>query len=245
MPDEDARDRTLAAASANRPNEPYPGAGNLEAMAAAKRYHAFLASAVAAHVHPVGPVLDFGAGTGLHARRLRDGGMTVWCVEPDTDLRRLLEADGFIVAAHPAEFGRQTFSTVYTLNVLEHIHDDVGALRDLHVAMRPGGRLVVYVPAFEVLFSAMDHQVGHVRRYRRASLTRAVERAGFEVVRCKYVDSLGFLAALAYRCLGGSGGLNADSVALYDRFVFPVSLAMDRVTRRWVGKNLLLVARRG
>ncbi len=247
MPAPDAhneRGPNRAAAPAGVPH-PYPGASNLEAMASAERYHRFLAAAVAAYADAGAPVLDFGAGTGLHARRLRGRGLTVWCVEPDPDLRGRLKADGFVVAAHPMEFRPTTFATVYTLNVLEHIEDDVGALRDLHAAMGTGGSLVVYVPAFEVLFSAMDRQVGHVRRYRRAGLTRAVEMAGFDVVRCEYVDSLGFFAALAYRWLGGGGELNATGVALYDRFVFPVSVALDRVTRRWFGKNLLLVARRG
>jgi hypothetical protein len=67
---------------------------------------------------------------------------------------------------------------------------------------------------------------------------------GFRVVSCAYADSLGFLASLLYRGFRGSGELRKRSVALYDRFVFPVSRMLDALTHRWFGKNLLMVATR-
>jgi hypothetical protein len=56
---------------------------------------------------------------------------------------------------------------------------------------------------------------------------------------------LGFLAALAYRSVSGTGQLSSRSVERYDRFVFPLSRKVDRFAARWIGKNLLLEARRG
>jgi hypothetical protein len=108
--------------------------------------------------------------------------------------------------------------------------------------LRPGGRLFVYVPALGILTSAMDRQVGHLRRYRRAGLAALIEKAGFAIERAVYVDCLGFAAALAYRALGGDGLLNRDAVRLYDRLVFPASRALDPVFGRWFGKNVCLTA---
>ena len=69
--------------------------------------------------------------------------------------------------------------------------------------------------------------------------------SGFRVADARYVDSLGFLAALAYRGLGrADGALDPRSVRLYDRLVFPASRLLDRALHRVVGKNLLLRARR-
>jgi SAM-dependent methyltransferase len=221
---------------------PYPGASNLEAMEAASKYHHFLTSVVLAEADPTRPVLDFGAGTGRHARALREAGLQISTVEPDPDMRRELELDGFPVAPTVREYGPQAFGSIYSLNVLEHIEDDSGTLLDFFAATQPGGRLILYVPAFHVLYSAMDRRVGHVRRYRRKQLMDLAGHAGFRVTSGAYVDSLGFGAALAYRWLGGTGDLNARSVALYDRFVFPLSRVLDRVAARLFGKNLLLVA---
>jgi SAM-dependent methyltransferase len=222
----------------------YEGKDNLEAMESAHNYHAFLVRMILTHTDPSKPQLDFGAGTGTHARRLRDRGVVVKCVEPDSELASRLRREGFDVAARPLEFGREAFASIYSLNVLEHIEDDDSALRDLFTVLQPGGRLVLYVPAFSLLFSEMDRKVGHFRRYRARTLRGQAEAAGFRVVECRYVDSLGFLAAFVYRMLGRDGNLSERSISLYDRFAFPASRILDRTVSRWWGKNLLLVATR-
>jgi SAM-dependent methyltransferase len=213
-------------------------------MESAHNYHAFLVSTILTHADPSKPQLDFGAGTGTHARRLRDRGLVVKCVEPDYELASRLRLEGFDVAAQPLEFGREACVSIYSLNVLEHIEDDDSALRDLFTVLRPGGRLILYVPAFSLLFSEMDRRVGHLRRYRARTLRGKVEAAGFRVVESRYVDSLGFVAALLYRILVRDGNLNERSISLYDRFVFPASRILDRAVSKWWGKNLLLVATR-
>jgi hypothetical protein len=95
-----------------------------------------------------------------------------------------------------------------------------------------------------VLFSAMDRYVGHHRRYRRASLEQLVRSADLRVLHSEYVDSVGFAASLVYRLLHRDGTVSARSVLLYDRFAFPASRVLDRVTGGLVGKNLLVVAAR-
>jgi len=66
-------------------------------------------------------------------------------------------------------------------DVLEHIDDDVGALRALREALRPGGALVLTVPAHPSLYDEMDELACHRRRYRRADLRRVIDQAGLEV----------------------------------------------------------------
>ena len=76
---------------------------------------------------------------------------------------------------------RTRFDVVAALDVLEHLADDVGALRVWRGALAPDGRLVVTVPAGPELWSRRDDFAGHVRRYTRSGLRQAVEAAGFEV----------------------------------------------------------------
>jgi hypothetical protein len=90
----------------------------------------------------------------------------------------------------------------------------------------------------------MDRRVGHVRRYRRSRLVRLLEQAGYSVEKARYADSLGFVAALVYRVLGSDdGSINRRALAFYDRWVFPVSVLLDRVVGRWFGKNVIVLAR--
>ena len=74
---------------------------------------------------------------------------------------------------------------IYAINVIEHIADDVAALAQLRELLRPGGKLVIFVPAFPMLYSEMDRRIGHFRRYRLTALASATERAGLVVDRAE------------------------------------------------------------
>jgi len=217
----------------------------IEVMDAAVRYNRFLADQLLAWCPPAGRILDFGAGNGRFARALRASGHDVHAFEPDPALRARMNADGIPTLAELPAPEDPPFAAIYSINVLEHIEDDQGHLQILRDRLIPGGRLLLYTPAFEVLFSTNDVRVGHVRRYRRTTLSTVVRHAGFRIESVEYVDSLGFLAALLYRVAGSrDGGLSLSAVKAYDRVVFPLSRALDGLLGRVVGKNLLLTATR-
>jgi glycosyltransferase involved in cell wall biosynthesis len=81
--------------------------------------------------------------------------------------------------------------TVVCLNVLEHIEDDRATLADLHAALRPGGRLVLLVPAFASLYGTLDEHLHHFRRYEKAELEEKIRGAGFELEDVKFVNRPG------------------------------------------------------
>ena len=225
----------------------YTGIENLEAMEAAINYRRYLAGLLQDVRLPqtTGPLvaLDFGAGVGTYAREARAVGYRVLCVEPDPKLLQMLRGDGFDCYSSSRDVLRGSCDLAYSYNVLEHIPDDEAALRDLYRLVRPGGVLLLYVPAFQVLFGPMDSLVGHLRRYRRRGLETKVRAAGFKVQASCYADSLGFFVALGYRLSGRrSGRITSRSVAIYDRYCFPFSRFVDRLFSRLVGKNAVLIA---
>jgi len=223
----------------------YTGSENLEVMREAVNYNRMLIELVQAHARQGDRVLDFGAGVGTFALPMRRDGYAVECVELDDAQRIALAAHGLPVHRTLADIGDQSVDYVYTLNVLEHIDDDIGVLRDIGRTLRAHGTLLVYVPAFPVLFTSMDLRVGHLRRYTRRDLRDKVAAAGFDVIAAEYVDSLGFLATLVYRFAGpDTGSIDRGALRAYDRYVFPVSRGLDRAFKRIMGKNVLLVARK-
>lgn len=189
-----------------------------------------------------GTVLDFGAGIGTLTDLLSDVG-EILCVEPDPSQAETLRAKGYRVLAGVDSLADESVSFVYSSNVLEHVDDDLGALRDIHRKMCPGGRLALFVPAFESIWTSNDDRVGHRRRYTRESLAAVVERSGFRVEHVRYVDSIGFLLAFLFRFIGSrDGSLNTAHLVMFDRLVFPISRALDVICRRFFGKNVYLVA---
>ena len=220
----------------------YVGSDVLENLTAAKHYNEALAKKVAAHIR--GPeVLDFGAGSGTFAQLLRGSNWTVSCLEADPKYVQELAANGFDAGQSLDDFGETTFSDVYSLNVLEHIEDDVAALRGIKERMAQDGRLVLFVPAHPVLYSSFDKRIGHFRRYTKPELESKAHKAGFVVSSWEYFDSLGYFVALLYRLLDrGDGRLPGGTVRFFDSVIFPVSLVLDKVLKKIVGKNLFLVA---
>lgn len=226
-------DRTTGAYEASVGDE------NLDAMASAHHYNEHLVSLLMRQFRTSDRLLDFGAGIGTFARLLRTRGFSIECLEIDSSYRARLEADGFRVHADLASVPERSMDGVYLLNVLEHIEHDRETLRAIHAKLRPGGRVFIYVPAFQVLYSSMDKAIGHWRRYSRSGLVATLRAAGFAVRGSRYHDSLGFLASLVYKVVGGpQGRITPAQVVFYDRAVFPLSRVLDGLLGPYIGKNV-------
>jgi SAM-dependent methyltransferase len=128
--------------------------------------------------------LEIGCGQGAFGARLADE-MPYLGVEPDESsyqvARRRIEPHGGKVlhGIHRAVPKGTTYDLVCAFEVLEHIDDDKGALMEWALLVRPGGHLVMSVPAFQARFGAMDAHAGHFRRYSPTELESRLVEAGF------------------------------------------------------------------
>jgi SAM-dependent methyltransferase len=135
----------------------------------------------------------------------------------------------------------EPFDTAICLNVLEHIHDHVEALRAVRAHLEPGGHLLVVVPAHPALFGETDRAVDHVRRYARSTLRGALQDAGFGLVELRHVNPVGAAGWFVSSRLLRRREIPAGPLSLYDRLV-PVLRVLDRVPLP-VGLSLWAVAR--
>lgn len=95
----------------------------------------------------------------------------------------------------------QNFDSVVCLNVVEHLQDDLGALRNIHHALTDGGRAVILVPCGPGLFGTLDEVLGHCRRYTIPQLRAVCEDAGFEIERILEFNRVGTPAWWLNACL--------------------------------------------
>ena len=143
-----------------------------------------------------GSVLEFGAGTGSLANLFRSHfKIKPDCVELDPDLIDEIRKKNFICYQFLNE-SHQSYAAIYTSNVLEHIEDDSATLKELFNSLRPGGVIGIYVPANPILYSGLDKEVGHIRRYTKSELRMKVTDAGFVVQSITYDEFIGFFASL-------------------------------------------------
>ncbi len=226
------------------PLHQHSGGENLEVMREARKYNHYLRQLIRQYAGDAKNALDFGSGIGTFSDSLDLPNEQIYCIEPDASSRAFLAREGYEPYEDLNCVDDAIVDYVFTLNVLEHIEDDAAALAEIYRVLRPGGRLLIYVPAFMLLYSSMDAHVGHHRRYRMKGLNNLVVQAGFLVEKLAYTDALGFFATLAYKLVDGPkpAPLNPRTIGFYDRYLFPLSRLMSVPLARILGKNLLVVA---
>jgi SAM-dependent methyltransferase len=142
------------------------------------------------------------------------------------------------------DLAAERLDTVVCVNVLEHIAEDVAALRSMNDLLQPGGRLIVFVPALPMLYGSLDAQVGHVRRYRRRELRDKVADVGFTVERCRFFNSVGAASWLVAGRVRRQQEIRANDVRIYDRVFVPVLARAERLIPPPVGQSLVIVGRK-
>jgi 2-polyprenyl-3-methyl-5-hydroxy-6-metoxy-1,4-benzoquinol methylase len=135
----------------------------------------------------------------------------------------------------------QQFTGVLFVNVLEHIEDDVAVLREVYEVLEPGGRVIVFSPAFPSLYSEFDRVIGHVRRYRRSTIATTLSRSGFNVPEVRYVNQLGAIAWWLWARKLGKVPTEQGPASLYDKVAVPIVRRVERVRRPSFGQSVLAV----
>lgn len=166
---------------------------------------------------PVARVLDAGCGSGRTLEELVDYGQ-VSAIELDPDAAALARARGVgdVVVGRLEElpWERDTFDLITCLDVVEHTPEDRLTFAELRRVCKPGGFMLVTVPAYQALWSLHDEANHHYRRYSRRSLRAAAQDAGWSVARTSSFNSLllapAAIVRLAQRRMGPHNGYTND-----------------------------------
>lgn len=154
-------------------------------------------------VRPGGRILDVGCGTGYYLEEARRE-FDAHGIDFSTTAVRMCQGRGLTSVSTQtleelAERSPGSFDAVMFLDVVEHMDDDVGALRSARRLLVPGGIAMVTVPAYMFMWSPHDDANQHRRRYVVGALTAVLSQAGFQIELATYFNTLLFPFALARR----------------------------------------------
>jgi len=198
-----------------------------------------------------GSVIEIGAGIGQNTEelvRLASVRRLVpiepdpaFCREHRSRLPRCELIEGFIEQADP----KSAWDAILSINVLEHIENDVGELvKYSRLLRRQQGCLCLFVPARPEIYAPIVQAFGHFRRYTKPDLHLKLTTAGFRVLRMDYFNLIGYFAWWINFCLLKRRRFEPAKVRAFDRIVFPVfHLLESAILRPPLGQSLLAVAR--
>jgi SAM-dependent methyltransferase len=198
------------------------------------------------HAPQRGALLEVGCGGGLFSSELAHEGWRVISSDLSPAAASYAREQGVLEAlAFDADTGwpfkDNVVDVVVMLDMLEHVRDDIRALRETWRVLRPGGLAVVMVPAYPFLFSAWDKYNEHYRRYTALSLAVKAREAGFHVAQASYWNAISVppavLVRLKDRLLGTK--LNKVEFPKVPEFINSALIAYGRAECAWLKRHPL------
>ncbi|MGH9730834.1 MAG: class I SAM-dependent methyltransferase [Candidatus Acidiferrales bacterium] len=221
----------------------------LDAMAEARNYCRWILDFFAPYLGK--KVIEIGAGAGTFSELLLriDRISELVLFEPSANLFPLLQGrfgDNPRLRLHSSTFDpsilEEPADSIVLVNVLEHISDDDALLLQIQQSLRPGGCVLLFVPALEWNYGSLDKAFEHHRRYSKPVLRKKLAGAGFRVKHVRYVNFLGiaswFLAGRVLR----QRTLRPSQVRWYDRWIIPWSFKLEQIWEPPVGQSLVAIA---
>ena len=200
-------------------------------------------------------ILDVGCGTGANLEMLSEFGVAEG-VDVSQEALSFCQARGLekvkLGAAEALPYEDNSFDLTTGLDVVEHLDDDLAGLKEMRRVLYPGGRTLLFVPAFMFLWGVQDDISNHRRRYTLKQLKDVVKKAGFEVERVTYVNISFFTPIFLGRLLMRATGLRPESenniTIGFMNGVLGKLLAAERGPLRYMnfpfGVSIICVARR-
>ncbi|NKB89258.1 MAG: methyltransferase domain-containing protein [Acidobacteria bacterium] len=201
--------------------------------------------------HLAGRVVEVGAGRGTFSAKLSaiDAIDELILVEPDLGMHGDLGvrfADNPRVSTHHGYFGDHDLGgevdAIVLVNVLEHIEDDADLVASALAALRPGGALLLFVPAGPWLYGSLDEEFEHFRRYTRSQLNELLTSGGLSPEDVYYVNAPGMLAWFVAGRLLRQRTVRTGQMKLYDRLVIPFVSRLEAILRPPRGQSLTAIA---
>lgn len=134
-----------------------------------------------------------------------------------------------------------SFDSVFALNVIEHIENDRLALENCKKLLKPGGTLLILVPAFNGIYNSLDRELFHFRRYNRSMLEGRIKASGLIIEKSFYFNALGIPAWIWGGIVSKQKTISSKQMNAYNKLV-PLARFIDRLTSHKLGLSVITIA---
>ncbi|OUU48124.1 MAG: hypothetical protein CBC28_04945 [Flavobacteriaceae bacterium TMED68] len=214
----------------------------LETIAELKNYNSYTFNLISQKISGKS-ILDFGSGYGVFCQYMVKKGYKVNGFEINNIAYLESKERGINTYSKLNQIDKK-FDTITSSNVLEHIEDDIIAINQMRSLLVEKGTLILYLPASQAVWTKMDDDVNHFRRYSKKDLHSKLESANFEILESRYVDFIGWFTLIIFKIFKIKPKFNKKLIIFYDKFFFKFLKYLDIAFKNIIGKNILVVARK-
>ena len=198
-----------------------------------------------------GKILEIGCGIGNFTKTLLEFGQ-VYGIDIREDYvnetKKILKTNGAKIGLGDIEkggyfFRGEKFDSIVCINVLEHIRDDVRALRNMYNLLKKGGVLILIIPAHPFLYGEIDRAIGHFRRYTKKDISFKLDEYGFYIQKFR---TLNFIGAIGWFISGRilKNKIVDQSKIKFFNLLAPFFLRIEDMIEPVFGTSFLIIARK-
>lgn len=232
------------------------GKETLEVISDADKFNRWMYETIKPHCS--GSILEIGSGIGNISNYFISDNFDISLSDLSNEYFKILEekfgnaknmkslftfdfAEPELQTKYPHLIGK--FDTIFALNVLEHVPDHEQSIRNCHELLKPGGKLVILVPAFQSLFNKFDVGLEHQRRYTPKTLHKVMDIPGFKIVHTQFFNVMGILGWYVTGKLMAKSTIPGGQMKLYDKLV-PLWKIVDLIFGRFFGLSVICVVQK-
>tara|TARA_B100000242_G_scaffold129850_1_gene91796 strand:- start:1194 stop:1877 length:684 start_codon:yes stop_codon:yes gene_type:complete len=213
----------------------------LESISVAENYNKYVADLFFSNIDKTENILDFGAGYGLITEKFKKKGYKISAVEINkTALEKLNDKN--IDSYNLIEKVPKSINCIISLNVLEHIEDDDKYIKKFYNHLPQDGKLILYLPSSNLIWTELDDMVNHKRRYSKSGIVELLNSNSFEIEKIFFVDFIGWIVLFFLKMFRVKLDFDKRKIKFYDKFIFRTFKFTDYFFKNIIGKNLFIVA---
>lgn len=147
------------------------------------------------------------------------------------------------VESGESDYEKKRFNSIVCMNVLEHIKDDIRALKNMFSFLRKDGKLILLVPAHQFAYGELDVHLGHFRRYSKDEITKKLKGIGFRINYISYVNPVGLFGWLLNARILKRKIIPEGQLGIFDKIIIPI-LKLEKYIKPPFGLSVFVVAQK-
>jgi SAM-dependent methyltransferase len=232
------------------------GEGTLEALAGADNFNKWTYDTIAPYIK--GELLEIGSGIGNISQFYLRNNINVTLTDLRTNycdilqdrfkdypnLRGIKKVD-LVRPDFAQDYGDLigTFDTIVASNVVEHIENAGLAIGNCMKLLRPGGQVIIIVPAYQALYNQFDKGLGHFKRYSRTGLNSLLESQGFGIIHSQYFNCVGIAGWFVSGSLLKKKMIPGNQMSVFNKLITPIKL-IDKIVFNQIGLSTISIGKK-